>query len=105
MHIQVFLLREPNLYAPNNDSTPTHHGESPIRISTSVKTSPFFPFYTPSPARHHRNKCRDDIGGESKSVTSSPLRQLARVFTLRRRRNTYGMFCGGGRGKKRLLCP
>ncbi|CAN8258813.1 unnamed protein product [Cochlearia groenlandica] len=77
---------KPNPYAPrdavhqNDDSTPAHHRESPIRTSTSVKASPFFPFYTPSPARHRRNKSRDGVRGESKSVTSSPLRQLARAF-------------------------
>ncbi|KAF8064732.1 hypothetical protein N665_1170s0011 [Sinapis alba] len=75
---------KPNPYAPkdalpqNDESTPAHHGKSPARTSTAVKASPFFPFYTPSPAKHRRNKSRD--GGESKSVTSTPLRQLARAF-------------------------
>ncbi|KAF8045977.1 hypothetical protein N665_4157s0003, partial [Sinapis alba] len=76
---------KPNAYAPrdtipqNDDSTPAHHEKSPARTSTAVKASPFFPFHTPSPARHRRNKSRDG-GGESKSVTSTPLRQLARAF-------------------------
>uniref|UniRef100_A0A1J3JTL5 non-specific serine/threonine protein kinase n=1 Tax=Noccaea caerulescens TaxID=107243 RepID=A0A1J3JTL5_NOCCA len=85
---------KPNPYAPkdtipqNDDSTPARPGKSPVRTSTAVKASPFFPFYTPSPARHRRNKSRDaggserggGGGGESKSVTSTPLRQLARAF-------------------------
>jgi hypothetical protein len=77
---------KPNPYAPkdavlqNDDSTPAHPGKSPVRSSPAVKASPFFPFYTPSPARHRRNKSRDGGGGESKSVTSTPLRQLARAF-------------------------
>lgn len=81
---------KPNPYAPkdtipqNDDSTPAHPGKSPVRTSTTVKASPFFPFYTPSPARHRRNKSRDgggsERGGENKSVTSTPLRQLARAF-------------------------
>ncbi|KAJ4897827.1 CDPK-related kinase 2 [Raphanus sativus] len=76
-----------NTHAPrdaipqNDDSTPAHHERSPARTSTTAaKASPFFPFYTPSPARHRRNKSRDGGGGESKSVTSTPLRQLARAF-------------------------
>ncbi|KAG7577818.1 Protein kinase domain [Arabidopsis thaliana x Arabidopsis arenosa] len=78
---------KPNPYAPkdavlpNDDSTPAHPGKSPVPSSPAVKASPFFPFYTPSPARHRRNKSRDGGGGgESKSVTSTPLRQLARAF-------------------------
>ncbi|KAL1192275.1 CDPK-related kinase 2 [Cardamine amara subsp. amara] len=77
---------KPNPYAPrdsipqNDDSTPSHSGKSPARSSPAVKASPFFPFYTPSPARHRRNKSRDTGGGESKSVTSTPLRQLVRAF-------------------------
>ncbi|KAL1208744.1 CDPK-related kinase 2 [Cardamine amara subsp. amara] len=77
---------KPNPYAPrdsipqNDDSTPSHSGKSPARSSPAVKASPFFPFYTPSPARHRRNKSRDAGGGESKSVTSTPLRQLVRAF-------------------------
>ncbi|EFH59422.1 hypothetical protein ARALYDRAFT_898284 [Arabidopsis lyrata subsp. lyrata] len=78
---------KPNPYAPkdavlpNDDSTPAHPGNSPVPSSPAVKASPFFPFYTPSPARHRRNKSRDGGGGvESKSVTSTPLRQLARAF-------------------------
>ncbi|KAG2315901.1 hypothetical protein Bca4012_066749 [Brassica carinata] len=63
----------------NDDSTPAHIERSPSRTSTAVKASPFFPFHTPSPARHRRNKSRDG-GGESKSVTSTPLRQLARAI-------------------------
>ncbi|KAJ0249131.1 CDPK-related kinase 2 [Hirschfeldia incana] len=62
----------------NDDTTPAHIEESPARPSTAVKASPFFPFYTPSPARHRRNKSGG--GGESKSVTSTPLRHLARAF-------------------------
>ncbi|CAN8269037.1 unnamed protein product [Cochlearia groenlandica] len=67
---------------PQNDEfTPTHPVKSPVRASAAVKASPFFPFYTPSPARHRRNKSRDaGGGGEIKSVTSTPLRQLARAF-------------------------
>ncbi|KAL0857266.1 hypothetical protein Bca101_062420 [Brassica carinata] len=78
---------KPNPYAPkdslpqNDDSTPAHHGKSPARTSAAAKASPFFPFYTPSPAKHRRNKSRDGGGGgESKSVTSTPLRHLARAF-------------------------
>ncbi|CAH2053336.1 unnamed protein product, partial [Thlaspi arvense] len=81
---------KPNPYAPrdavpqNDDSTPAHPRKSPVRTSTAIKASPFFPFYTPSPARHRRNKSRDGGGSgrgeESKSVTSTPLRQLARAF-------------------------
>ncbi|CAN6819998.1 unnamed protein product [Brassica oleracea] len=61
----------------NVDSTPAHLENSPARTSTAVKASPLFPFYTPSPAKHRRNK---SVGGESKSVTSTPLRQLVRAF-------------------------
>ena len=61
----------------NVDSTPARLENSPAHTSTTVKASPFFPFYTPSPAKHRRNK---SVGGESKSTTSTPLRQLARAF-------------------------
>ncbi|KAH0891610.1 LOW QUALITY PROTEIN: hypothetical protein HID58_054039 [Brassica napus] len=61
----------------NVDSTPAHLENSPARTSTAVKASPLLPFYTPSPAKHRRNK---SVGGESKSVTSTPLRQLVRAF-------------------------
>ncbi|XP_009112142.2 CDPK-related kinase 2 [Brassica rapa] len=71
---------KPNPYAPK-DSLPQNDDSTPARTSTAVKASPFFPFYTPSPARHRRNKShRDGGGGESKSVTGTPLRQLARAF-------------------------
>ena len=72
--------RPDNPFFPGNDyplidnSTPTNPTPS------AAKASPFFPFYTPSPARHRRNKSRDVTGGESKSVTSTPLRQLRRAF-------------------------
>ncbi|CAH8392746.1 unnamed protein product [Eruca vesicaria subsp. sativa] len=70
---------KPNPYAPK-DTLPQNDDSTPARTSTAVKASPFFPFFTPSPAaRHRRNKSRDG-GGESKSVTSTPLRQLARAF-------------------------
>ncbi|CAN7000488.1 unnamed protein product [Brassica rapa subsp. trilocularis] len=72
-------VKPKDAFPQNDDSTPAHHGKSPVRTSTAVKSSPFLPFYTPSPARHRRNKSRDG-GGESKSVTSTPLRQLARAF-------------------------
>ncbi|KAL0719180.1 hypothetical protein Bca4012_068504 [Brassica carinata] len=78
---------KPNPYAPkdslpqNDESTPAHHGKSPARTSAAAKASPFFPFYTPSPAKHRRNRsCDGGGGGESKSVTSTPLRHLARAF-------------------------
>ncbi|CAG7889821.1 unnamed protein product [Brassica rapa] len=71
---------KPNPYAPK-DSLPQNDDSTPARTSTAVKASPFFPLYTPSPARHRRNKShRDGGGGESKSVTGTPLRQLARAF-------------------------
>ncbi|CAF2077737.1 unnamed protein product [Brassica oleracea] len=70
---------KPNPYAPK-DSLPQNDDSTPARTSTAVKASPFFPFYTPSPARHRRNKSHRDGGGESKSVTGTPLRQLARAF-------------------------
>ncbi|KAJ0264441.1 CDPK-related kinase 2 [Hirschfeldia incana] len=69
-------------FPQNDESTPAHPGKTPVRSSTAVKSSPFLPFYTPSPARHRRNKSRDGGGGgeSNKSVTSTPLRQLARAF-------------------------
>ncbi|CAH8372896.1 unnamed protein product [Eruca vesicaria subsp. sativa] len=74
-------VKPKNTIPQTDDSTPAHPSKSP---ATAVKSSPFLPFYTPSPARHHRrNKSRDGGGGgggESKSVTSTPLRQLARAF-------------------------
>ncbi|CAN7106519.1 hypothetical protein IGI04_020108 [Brassica rapa subsp. trilocularis] len=74
-------VKPKDAFPQNDDSTPAHPGKSPVRTSTAVKSSPFLPFYTPSPARHRRNKSRDGGGGgESKSVTSTPLRQLARAF-------------------------
>ncbi|KAG2306217.1 hypothetical protein Bca52824_025965 [Brassica carinata] len=73
-------VKPKDAFPRNDDSTPAHPGKSPVRPSTAVKSSPFLPFYTPSPARHRRNKSRDVGGGESKSVTSTPLRQLARAF-------------------------
>ncbi|XP_010479393.1 PREDICTED: CDPK-related kinase 8-like [Camelina sativa] len=80
----------PNPFTPGNeypqidDFAPTHPGKSPLPTAPAAKASPFFPFYTPSPARHRRNKSRD-VGdgserGESKSLTSTPLRQLRRAF-------------------------
>lgn len=77
---------KPNPFAPGNDYpqiddfAPTHPGKSPLPTPSAAKASPFFPFYTPSPARHRRNKSRDVGGGESKSLTSTPLRQLRRAF-------------------------
>ena len=74
-------VKPKDAFPQNDDSTPVHPGKTPVRTSTAVKSSPFLPFYTPSPARHRRNKSRDGGGGgESKSVTSTPLRQLARAF-------------------------
>ncbi|KAJ4894004.1 CDPK-related kinase 2 [Raphanus sativus] len=74
-------VKPKDAFPQNDDSTPAHPCKSPARTSTAVKSSPFLPFYTPSPARHRRNKSRDGGGGESnKSVTSTPLRQLARAF-------------------------
>lgn len=78
----------PNPFAPGNDYpqiddfAPDHPGKSPLPTASAAKASPFFPFYTPSPARHRRNKSRDvgGGGGESKSLTSTPLRQLRRAF-------------------------
>ncbi|KAJ0238330.1 CDPK-related kinase 2 [Hirschfeldia incana] len=73
---------KPNPYAPK-EPLPPNDDSTPARTSAAVKASPFFPFYTPSPAKHRRNKShhRDDGGGgDSKSVTSTPLRQLARAF-------------------------
>ncbi|KAJ4869927.1 CDPK-related kinase 2 [Raphanus sativus] len=71
---------KPNPYAPK-DTLPQNDESTPARTSAAVKASPFFPFYTPSPAKHRRNKSHRDEGGEeSKSVTSTPLRQLARAF-------------------------
>ncbi|CAF1932785.1 CDPK-related kinase 2 [Brassica napus] len=74
-------VKPKDAFPQNDDSTPVHPGKTPVRTSTAVKSSPFLPFYTPSPARHRRNKSRDGGGGgEIKSVTSTPLRQLARAF-------------------------
>lgn len=81
----------PNPFFPGNDYpqiddfAPTHPEKSPVSTPAAAKASPFFPFYTPSPARHRRNKSRDVVGGgggggESKSVTSTPLRHLRRAF-------------------------
>ncbi|KAL0715545.1 hypothetical protein Bca4012_064867 [Brassica carinata] len=68
--------RPDNPFFPGNDY-PLIDNSAP----SAAKASPFFPFYTPSPARHRRNKSRDVTGGgESKSVTSTPLRQLRRAF-------------------------
>ncbi|KAH0862142.1 hypothetical protein HID58_079353 [Brassica napus] len=67
--------RPDNPFFPGNDY-PLIDNPTP----SASKASPFFPFYTPSPARHRRNKSRDVTGGESKSVTSTPLRQLRRAF-------------------------
>ncbi|KAJ4867619.1 CDPK-related kinase 8 [Raphanus sativus] len=70
--------RPNNPFFPGNDY-PLVNNPTP----SAAKASPFFPFYTPSPARHHRrNKSRDvaNGGGESKSATSTPLRQLRRAF-------------------------
>ncbi|CAH2036248.1 unnamed protein product [Thlaspi arvense] len=80
--------RPNNPFFPGNDYpqidniTPTHLDNSPLPTPSAAKASPFFPFYTPSPARHRRNKSRDVGGGagESKSVTSTPLRHLRRAF-------------------------
>ncbi|KFK35999.1 hypothetical protein AALP_AA4G064700 [Arabis alpina] len=72
---------KPNPFFPGNDYpqidafTPTHLEKSPLSTTPVVKSSPFFPFYTPSTARHG-----GVAGGKSKSVTSTPLRNLRRVF-------------------------
>ncbi|CAN8321250.1 unnamed protein product [Cochlearia groenlandica] len=73
---------KPNPFFPGNDYpqlddfTPTHFDKSPITTLPATKASPFFSFYTPSPARHRRDVSRGGDGGEeSKSVTSSPLRR------------------------------
>ncbi|XP_010523218.1 PREDICTED: CDPK-related kinase 8 isoform X2 [Tarenaya hassleriana] len=72
---------KPNPYAPrntfpqNDDSTPSHLAKSQAPTpAAAAKASPFFPFYTPSPA-HHRSG-----GRESKSMMSTPLHHLRRHF-------------------------
>ncbi|KAH0914112.1 hypothetical protein HID58_028558 [Brassica napus] len=72
--------RPDNPFFPGNDYPLIHNSTPTNPTPSAAKASPFFPFYTPSPARHRRNKSRDVTGGESKSVTSTPLRQLRRAF-------------------------
>ncbi|KAJ0229764.1 CDPK-related kinase 8 [Hirschfeldia incana] len=72
--------RRDNPFFPGNDYPLI---DNPTPTPSAAKASPFFPFYTPSPARHRRNRSRDVAtggGGESKSAASTPLRQLRRAF-------------------------
>ncbi|XP_021896607.1 CDPK-related kinase 5 isoform X1 [Carica papaya] len=68
---------KPNSYSPRDeDHGATHPSKSPLPAATPIsKPSPFFPFYTPSPA-HGRNK----DGNESRSVNSTPMRFFKRPF-------------------------